>query len=69
MSKLIAKTTHAALEEIREAMAELHNCHSEIQQGLTAQVYADKAKAKLTTAIQHMLEAEAWIDALNKEQK
>ncbi|MBJ8502258.1 hypothetical protein [Acinetobacter pittii] len=67
MSKLLNKTTAIALDEIRNALAELRNCHTEIQKGLTAQTYADIAKKKLTNAISHILEAESWIDALNKE--
>ncbi|MCU4306218.1 hypothetical protein KTH06_10285 [Acinetobacter ursingii] len=67
MSKLIHKTSEIALEEIREAIAELRNCHTEIQKGLTAQTYVNMAKDKLSNAIRHMLRAEDWIDALHKE--
>lgn len=68
MSKLIKKSTEMALEEIKGALAELRNCQDEIRKGLTAQAYVDIANKKLSTAIHHMLNAEDWIDALNKEQ-
>lgn len=68
MSKLIEKTTEVALSEIQEALAELRNCQDEIRKGLTCKTYVDIANKKLTTAIRHMLNAQDWIDALNKEQ-
>ncbi|MFW1840014.1 hypothetical protein ACG9XS_15900 [Acinetobacter gyllenbergii] len=67
MSKLIHKTTTVALEEIQEALAELRNCQDEIRKGLTCKTYVDIANQKLSTAIRHMLSAQDWIDALNKE--
>lgn len=67
MSKLIHKTSEIALEEIREAIAELRNCQDEIRKGLTCKTYVDIANQKLSTAIRHMLNAEDWIDALKKE--
>ena len=67
MSKLFQKTSAVALDEIRDALAELRNCQTEIQKGLTAQTYVDIANTKLKTAIHHMLNAEDWIDALSKE--
>lgn len=67
MSKLIHKTTEVALEEIQEALAELRNCQDEIRKGLTCKTYVDIANQKLSTAIRHMLNAQDWIDALNKE--
>ncbi|WP_088458386.1 hypothetical protein [Acinetobacter soli] len=67
MTKLIKKGSQVALEEIRIAMAELRNCQNEIQKGLTAQTYVDIANKKLSIAIHHMLNAEDWVDALNKE--
>ncbi len=67
MSKLIKKTTTIALEEIQEALAELRNCQDEIRKGLTCKTYVDLANQKLSAAIRHMLNAEDWIDALNKE--
>ena len=67
MSKLLQKTSAVALDEIRDALAELRNCQAEIQKGLTAQVYDDRANEKVKKAIHHMLNAEDWIDALNKE--
>lgn len=67
MSKLIQKTTTIALEEIQDALAELRNCQDEIRKGLTCKTYVDIANKKLSTAIHHMLNAQDWIDALNKE--
>ncbi|RKG30061.1 hypothetical protein D7V21_16625 [Acinetobacter guerrae] len=67
MSKLIQKTSEIALEEIREAIAELRNCQDEIRKGLTCKTYVDIANQKLSKAIRHMLNAEDWIDALKKE--
>ncbi|ENW79738.1 hypothetical protein F909_02841 [Acinetobacter sp. ANC 3929] len=67
MSKLTLKTTTIALEEIQEALAELRNCQDEIRKGLTCKTYVDIANGKLSTAIRHMLNAQDWIDALNKE--
>lgn len=67
MSKLIQKTTTIALDEIQDALTELRNCQDEIRKGLTCKTYVDIANGKLSTAIHHMLNAQDWIDALNKE--
>ena len=69
MSKLIQKTSEVALNEIREALAELRNCQDEICKGLTAQAYVDIANKKLSNAIKHMLDAESWIDAIKESQE
>ena len=47
MSKLIQKTSEAALTDIQSALAELRNCQDEIRKGLTAQTYVDIANKKL----------------------
>ena len=69
MSKLIQKTSEAALTDIQSALAELINCQDEIRKGLTAQTYVDIANKKLSKAIKHMLDAESWIDAIKESQE
>lgn len=69
MSKLIKKSSEMALDDMKNALSELRNCHDEIRKGLTCKTYADLAQKKLTKAIKHMLDAESWVDAIYESQE
>ena len=66
MDKLTRKASATALQAVQEALEHLNECKSNIQQGLTAQTYADKAKNQLARAIDSMQDAAEWMEALSQ---